>query len=170
MSEDDVLDLSAADRDVLILVATETGTAREAADEIAQALVEIGFRAPVRDMSEVDVSALAYETQVICAVATHGEGDPSAGAIDFYDALRQSPPDLSALSFGVVGLGDTTYEHFARAGFMLRDLLLIAGATEAAEIHAVDRGLRLSQIDDVVDWAYDCAGGFARLGAAKKKT
>ncbi len=167
---EEVLDLTAADPDVLILVATETGTAREAADHIADALTEIGFRAPVRDVSEVDPSALAYETQLICAVATHGEGDPCVGAVAFYDALRQSPPDLSGVGFGIVALGDTTYEHFARAGFTLRDLLQDAGGAESTEIHTVDRGLRLSQIDDVVEWAYGCAAGFARLGANRKKT
>ncbi len=166
---EEVLDLSAADPDVLILVATETGTAREAADHIAEALIDIGFRAPVRDVSEVDPSALAFETQLICVAATHGEGDPCVGAVGFYDALRTSPPDLSGIAFGVVALGDTTYEHFARAGFTLRDLLLGAGGRQSTEIHTVDRGLRLSQIDDVVDWAYNCAAGFARVGASRKK-
>jgi sulfite reductase (NADPH) flavoprotein alpha-component len=157
------LDLSAAHPEVLILVGTETGTAREAADEVAQTLTEIGFDAPVRDMSEVDPSVLGYVQQAICVVATHGEGDPSVGAAPFYDGLQAAPPDLSGLAFGVVALGDQTYEHFAQAGHTLRSLLIAAGAVEATPMHIVDRGLRLSQIDDVVDWAYQCAAGFARV-------
>jgi MioC protein len=161
----DVLDFSHADPRVAILVATETGTARQAADHIADALGGVGFQPAVYDLSEIAPADVAYEPQVIAVAATHGEGDPCAGAEPFYDALRSDPPDLSAVAFGVVALGDQTYEHFARAGFTLRDLLAGAGAVEVADVHTIDRGLRLSQIDEVEAWALGCAQGFSRAFA-----
>lgn len=161
----DVLDLSAADPRVAVLVATETGTARDCADHIAEALARIGFEPAVYDLSEIAPADVAFEPQVIAVAATHGVGEPCSGAVGFYDALRSEPPDLSGTAFGVVALGDSTYDHFARAGFALRTLLEAAGAVEVVDVHAIDRGLRLSQIEEVEAWSYRCAEGFARAFA-----
>ena len=47
-------------------------------------------------------------------MATHGEGDPTDNAVEFYKWLKSDERDsaeLHSLKFTVFGLGNTQYEH-----------------------------------------------------------
>ncbi len=158
---DDVLDFSTAYPDILLLVASETGNARELAEEMAETLEDVGFEVHLRDLSTIATEALGHVSQVIVCASTTGNGDLPNSSRAFHEALTAQPPDLSHLAFGVVALGDRTYTHFANGGHLLRQALLRAGAIETTNIHEIDRGPSLEQVDEALGWALQCAASFA---------
>lgn len=55
---------------------------------------------------------------VILCMATHGEGDPTDNAREFYDWIKNLKEDnaFKGIRFTVFGLGNTQYEHYNSMG------------------------------------------------------
>ena len=119
-----VLDLAAADPDVLVLVGTQTGNAEVVADAVAERLGTLGFAAHVLDMAEAVPEDLAAYRQIVAVLCTWSEGTYPDNAVDFAEALEAVRPALDGVAFGVVGLGDRDYDpYYQTAALRLRDLL-----------------------------------------------
>ena len=157
-----MLDLRAADPDVLVLVGTQTGNSEVVADAIADALGELGFAVHLLDMAEAYPELLAEHRQVLAVTCTWSEGTFPDNAVDFAEALDAVRPDLAGVRFGVCGLGDRDYDPFYQtAAHRLVDLLRACGATEARPLHDVDGGPTPDDVAAAVDWAVACAQAFA---------
>ena len=157
-----MLDLHAADPDVLILVGTQTGNSEIVADALADALGELGFAAHVLDMAEAYPEQLADYRQLIAVLCTWSEGTFPDNAVDFAEALEAVRPDLAAVRFGVCGLGDRDYDpYYQTAAERLVDLLTSSGATEVRPLHEIDGGPTEADIAGAVAWATECAQAFA---------
>ncbi len=100
-----------------LLYASESGNAEGLAAKAKKQAQKLGFDARVVDMGDADVGVLAKAQNLVVYAATWGEGDPPERARDFYDALMgDDAPDLSHLSFAVLGLGDSAYVDFCETG------------------------------------------------------
>ncbi|MEO1723010.1 MAG: sulfite reductase flavoprotein subunit alpha [Pseudomonadota bacterium] len=103
-----------------ILFGTQTGNAEEVANEAAALAKSRGFRPRVADLDIVDMEQLAASENLIVVVSTYGEGEMPDNAQLFWDALSASTaPRLEQLNYGVLALGDTSYEHFCQAGKLI---------------------------------------------------
>ncbi len=139
-----------------ILFASESGNAAALAREIEGRAQRIGIRASAEDLARYKTRGLAHEETVLFIASTHGEGDPPETAASFFEFLSgRKAPSLAQLRFGVLALGDSTYERFCEAGKMLDRRLEELGATRM-----VDR------CDCDVDYETD-AFGWADLALAR---
>jgi len=103
--------------ELTILYGTETGNAQSLAEQAAEAARARGFAPTVTDMGTYKKSRLKKEQNLLIVTATHGEGDPPEPAIDFYEYVHSDKaPKLDHARFAVLGLGDTSYEHFCQTG------------------------------------------------------
>ncbi|EIW74789.1 riboflavin synthase domain-like protein [Coniophora puteana RWD-64-598 SS2] len=103
------------ERTLLILYATETGTAQDVADRIARECRRIHFQCRVKSMDEYPASELINEHFVVFVVSTTGSGaEPRTMTALWATLLRADlPSDLfEDMDFAVFGLGDTAYEKF----------------------------------------------------------
>ena len=91
--------------DILILVGTQTGNSEVVAEVVAEELGEAGFTCHVVDMAEACPEMLAGYRQLVVVMCTWAEGTFPDNTVEFYDALVAVKPDLSELSFGMIGLG-----------------------------------------------------------------
>ncbi|KAJ7454826.1 riboflavin synthase domain-like protein [Mycena latifolia] len=124
------------DREVLILYATETGTAREVAERLARQCRRIHFTCRVLSTDKYSLSDLISESLVLFVIATTGAGsEPRAMTLMWKTLLRSDlPADLfDELSFAVFGLGDTAYEKFCWPAKKLSRRLVSLGATEICD-------------------------------------
>src|SRR5271167_4854726 len=109
---------------ITILVGTMTGTAEMVAQEVQTALEAAGHQATIRMMDGLDAGVFAGGGVFLICTSTYGQGDVPDNAQEFIASLERDRPDLSAVTYGVIALGDLTYKDTFCEGGMRFDTLL----------------------------------------------
>lgn len=107
---------TAAVERITLLYGTETGNSKNLAIALSGLVKKAGTRVKLTALNQYDPANLSQESYLFIIVSTHGEGEPPAAAKSFYDFIHQEKPDCSALQFGVLALGDTSYPLFCKTG------------------------------------------------------
>ena len=112
-----------------ILFGTQTGNAEAVAEDAAALARSRGFTPRLAEMDEVEMDQLAAMQNLIVVVSTYGEGEMPDNAHQFWEALSASTaPRLESLNYGVLALGDTSYDEFCQAGKLVDTRLEQLGA------------------------------------------
>lgn len=130
--------------DLTIYVGTMTGTAEMVAQEIQDWIEDEGGSAEIVMMDDLDETAFDDTSKLyfICT-STYGQGDVPDNAMSFFEALEEKAPDLSGVRYGLIGLGDSTYQQtFGFGGKNFDKLLTKLGASRVGEafIHDASSG------------------------------
>ena len=109
---------------ILILVATMTGTALMAAEDIADYCNNNDIKTRILEMDNININELIdSKVPVLVCSSTYGQGDVPDNAQNFYNDLKKKSPDLSHIKYALFGLGDMTYrDTFAYGGKKISDL------------------------------------------------
>ena len=103
--------------ELTVLFGSESGNAEGLADQTVKAAAQAGFKAKAVSMSDIKPAKLKGVENLLVLVSTWGEGDPPENAVDFIEAfMGDKAPKLEGTNFSVLGLGDTSYEHFCKMG------------------------------------------------------
>ena len=141
-----------------ILVGTMTGTADLVAQEVQTALEAAGHAASIRMMDDLDASVFHPGGMFLICTSTYGQGDVPDNAQALYASLETERPDLSAVTYGVIALGDLTYKDtFCEGGIRFDALLTELGARRVGEIlkHDASSGTLPEEVAAqwIVPWA-----------------
>lgn len=116
-------------RNIHLLMATQTGNAEDVAGEVRDALAEAGISVTWQDLAMTD--KLDFLRQADCllgVVSTWGEGEPPDDAVPFFESLRENAPlGLDGTPVAVLGLGDSGYDDFCECGKELERELIRHG-------------------------------------------
>jgi MioC protein len=112
-----------------------TGNAEFVAEEMVQILRDDFSReAELRLMDGIGADVFQPGVIYIICTSTYGEGEVPENAKAFYAALREQRPDLSAVRYAVLGLGDSSYQDtFNFGGKRFDDILTELGAQRIGE-------------------------------------
>jgi MioC protein len=151
---------------ISILFGTETGNAEMLAEDI-QAELEGEHEVTCDNLADTDPTALDPSRLYLLVCSTYGDGELPASAQPFAEAMASAKPDLSALHFGIFGLGDSEYdETFNHGPKQLAELMLAHGARQIGERVAHDASGPDMVEDLALPWAEQVvAEAEERLGA-----
>lgn len=117
-----------------IIYASQTGNAKGVAESLQAQAQAQGITSELFDASDYKGKNLAKETHVIFVASTNGEGEAPDNAIELHEFLQsKKAPNLSNLQYGVIGLGDSSYEFFCQTGKDFDAFLSKLGATPFIE-------------------------------------
>ena len=118
-----------------ILVGTMTGTAEMVAQEVQTVLEAAGHQVTIRMMDDLDAAVFQSGGTFLVCSSTYGQGDVPDNAQEFFASLERERPDLSAVSYGLIALGDTTYKDtFCEGGIRFDTLLTELGARRVGDM------------------------------------
>ncbi|MBC3618653.1 assimilatory sulfite reductase (NADPH) flavoprotein subunit [Vibrio metschnikovii] len=100
-----------------IIFASQTGNAKGVAQQLQREAQALGIKVQLFDASDYKGKDLAKETHVIIVASTNGEGEAPDNALVLHEFLQsKKAPKLPHLKYGVIGLGDSSYEFFCQTG------------------------------------------------------
>lgn len=121
-------------RRLVVLYASQSGTAEGLARKLAKELKAQGHAPAVSTLVGYTPAALAAETCALILASTYGDGDAPDGVQPFYEQLcLEHFPRMEKLSYAVFALGDSHYEHFCKFGKDLDAKLAALGANRLAD-------------------------------------
>lgn len=118
-------------RRVVVLYASQSGTAEGLARKLAKALKAAGHVPSVATLAGYTPAALASENIALILASTYGDGEAPEGIEPFYEQLcLEHFPRMEKLSYAVFALGDRHYEHFCKFGADLDTKIAALGANQ----------------------------------------
>ncbi|ART82221.1 sulfite reductase [NADPH] flavoprotein, alpha-component [Oceanisphaera profunda] len=113
-----------------IIYASQTGNAKGVAEELKASASANGVAVSLFNAADYKVRNLKKETHVLIVASTNGEGEAPDDAIEFHKELKAGKAGkLDGLQYGVIGLGDSSYEFYCQTGKDFDEYLSKAGAT-----------------------------------------
>lgn len=137
---------------ILILVGTESGNAQMVADALKPVLGTAGHAVDVTDKAASKADLEAHDVLlVVCA--THGSGDIPTNILPLAERLERERPDLSGHRYGVIALGDMTYQDtFCGGGKKLDEVFARCGAKRIGERLEVDASTQPLPDEEALGW------------------
>lgn len=123
-------DTQAVSLRITVLYGSQTGTAEGLARKFSKELKAAGHNVTLSSLEGCVPATLASQKCALFIVSTYGEGDPPDAVQPFYQQLCvEHFPLLGDVSYSVLSLGDSHYEHFCQFGKDLDAKLSALGAT-----------------------------------------
>ena len=112
------------------LYGTQTGNAENLARDTAGLAAKNNFETELASLDDVTMETLQGMKNVVFIISTYGEGEMPDNAQLFWESLAsETAPKLNDMKYGVLALGDTSYEQFCNAGKLIDFRLEQLGAT-----------------------------------------
>ena len=117
-----------------ILYGSQTGNSRSIAEELYDEAKKKNINSTLISMAKMKEKSIKNIENLLLIVSTQGEGDPPDDALNLVDFINgNKAPKLSKMNFGVLALGDSTYEHYCKTGKDFDAKLEILGANRVLD-------------------------------------
>ncbi|SDI95524.1 diflavin oxidoreductase [Chryseobacterium jejuense] len=133
---------------ITLAYGTETGNSKKLATSLAGIIKKKGIQVKLADLSQYKPKDLSKEEFFFVVISTQGEGDPPVLAKKFYDYIYENEINLSALKFGVLALGDSSYPLFCKTGEDVDTRFEILGAQRIIPLKKCD----IDYQEDAQNW------------------
>ncbi|TNH80767.1 sulfite reductase [Aeromonas sobria] len=121
-----------------IVVGSMLGAAEYVADHVANLLEQAGHQTRIHNPAKLAEVLDDAGSILLVVTSTHGAGDVPDNLQPFAKDLAEQHPDLNSLKYGVIALGDSSYDTFCQGGKTLDQLLAECGASRIGERLDID--------------------------------
>lgn len=102
---------------ITLISASQTGNARRVAEQLRDDLLAAKLTVNLVNAGDYKFKQIGQEKLLLIVTSTQGEGEPPEEAVALHKFLfSKKAPQLNDTAFAVLGLGDTSYEFFSKAG------------------------------------------------------
>ncbi|WP_058910735.1 FMN-binding protein MioC [Entomohabitans teleogrylli] len=143
--------------EITLISGSTLGSAEYVAEHLADKLQEAGHSATV--LHGPQLAELKPQGIWLVVSSTHGAGDLPDNLQPLYDDIASQRPDLSALSYGAIGIGSREYDTFCGAIEKVDALLTQCGASRIGDL------LKINILDHEIpeDPAEEWLGSWVKL-------
>ncbi len=125
-----------------LVVGSMLGAAEYVADHVANLLEQAGHQTRIHNPAKLAEVLDDAGFILLVVTSTHGAGDVPDNLQPFAKDLAEQHPDLNSLKnslkYGVIALGDSSYDTFCQGGKTLDRLLTECGASRIGERLDID--------------------------------
>ena len=119
---------------IAVLYGSQSGNGESLARKVMRELTSKGHVASLHSLEAYTSASLAEERYAVFIVSTYGEGDPPDAVQPFYNQICiEHFPRFENLSYALLALGDSNYEHFCKFGRDLDEKIASLGAFRLCE-------------------------------------
>ncbi len=115
---------------IVLVTGSVFGAALLTADEIETALLEASHEVIRPEPQTIDSLTDDSVNYLIVCTSTTGSGDVPDDLLTLYTGLRTEYPRITHLSYLVVALGDSSYDHFCGGGVTMDESIADLGAKQ----------------------------------------
>lgn len=106
-----------SDAGLTILYGSQTGNSRSIAEELFEITKSENINSSLISMGKMKEKSFKSLKNLLVIVSTQGEGDPPDDALNLVDYINSNKaPKLNDMNFGVLALGDSSYEFYCKTG------------------------------------------------------
>ncbi|PSU29580.1 FMN-binding protein MioC [Photobacterium lutimaris] len=121
---------------ITLITGSTLGGAEYVADHLSDLLEQAGHSTDITN--QADLGQLATDQIWLVVCSTHGAGEYPDNFQPFAEQLHSQQPDLAALRYAVIGLGDSSYDTFCAAARKIDQQLANLGAIRLGERLEID--------------------------------
>lgn len=136
--------------EITLITGSTLGSAEYVAEHLASLLTEAGHSASLLHGAELD--ELPQQGIWLIVTSTHGAGEIPDNLQPFSEALQQDKPDLSAVTYGAIGLGNHEYDLFCGAIRQIDAQMQQCGAKRCGDRLEIDVLLHEIPEDPAEQW------------------
>ncbi|MGH1461507.1 MAG: flavodoxin [Neptuniibacter sp.] len=140
---------------IKILVGTVYGNALDVAEMCMEKLQSLGHEVILYREPEInDISAEDTDTLLVCT-STTGQGEIPDSLLKLYCQLQDRFPLMPDVRYGLITLGDSSYETFAEAGGLMNALLQELQLKRVGVPLVIDACETMAPCEEAEPWVID---------------
>ena len=125
-------------RKVNLIFGTVYGNAQFVAETLRDDIKATGREVQLFQSDELTDFIPPQDEVLLVVCSTTGHGDVPDELLPWFEMLKSQAPYLPNLKYGIIGLGDTSYDTFCRAGIQFDELLTELGARRVGVVLKID--------------------------------
>lgn len=142
---------------IKIVVGSVYGNAQDVAEMCVATLKDLEHKVELCRNAELE-DVLTPETQaLLVCTSTTGQGEIPHNLESFYEQLQAQRPALGNLQYGLIALGDSSYDTFAEAGFLMDSILQELQAQRVGHNLVIDACETMAPLEEAEPWLQDWA-------------
>lgn len=137
---------------IKILVGSVYGNAQDVAEYCEETLVGKGHQVSLLRQPQLeDLLADDSELFLICT-STTGQGEIPDSLLQLYCQMKDRCPPLSGKRYGLITLGDSGYDTFAEAGYLMDGVMQEMSCPRLGEILIIDACETMAPREEAAAW------------------